>query len=178
MRSFTEFFRAEVGAFLEYTGMGSATLGRLAVGDPNLLRQMDAGRSPSLRMADRVRAFMANYPGYPGGERDPPACLRVGGQPPEKRRVGDTDGANGRELMDPHKTESKANPRLRILRMPEVVARTGLSRSTIYARMSEGTFPPQISLGGRAVGWLETSIDEWIRNRIAESRGGGEAVAH
>lgn len=58
-----------------------------------------------------------------------------------------------------------------ILRLPEVKARTGLSRSTIYARISEGRFPKAISLGDRAVGWLEHEIQEWVDLRISESRG-------
>lgn len=59
---------------------------------------------------------------------------------------------------------------LSILRRKQVETRTGLSRSTIYARIAEGTFPRPIDLGGRAVGWIETEIDGWLRNRIAASR--------
>ena len=58
-----------------------------------------------------------------------------------------------------------------ILRLPTVKTRTGLSRSTIYLRISKGIFPKPISLGGRAVGWLEEDIDQWIEQRIEESRG-------
>lgn len=62
-----------------------------------------------------------------------------------------------------------------ILRLPDVKARTGLSRSTIYLRVSEGTFPAPISLGGgRAVGWIETEVQDWLERRIAESRSGGK----
>ena len=57
-----------------------------------------------------------------------------------------------------------------ILRLPTVKAITGLSRSTIYLRMSEGTFPEKISLGSRAVGWLETEIQDWLDERISISR--------
>jgi len=57
-----------------------------------------------------------------------------------------------------------------ILRLPEVKARTGLARSTIYLRMSEGAFPEPISLGARSVGWIESEIDAWIARRIAEIR--------
>jgi prophage regulatory protein len=57
-----------------------------------------------------------------------------------------------------------------ILRLPAVKARTGLSRSTIYQRISDGTFPPQILLGARAVGWIEQSITDWIEQQIAASR--------
>ena len=57
-----------------------------------------------------------------------------------------------------------------ILRLPAVKARTGLSRSTIYLRISRGEFPKQVSLGARAVGWLESEIDAWVESRIKESR--------
>jgi prophage regulatory protein len=57
-----------------------------------------------------------------------------------------------------------------ILRLPEVKTRTGLSRSTIYARVAEKTFPKSVSLGARAVGWIEADIQDWLNARIAESR--------
>ena len=57
-----------------------------------------------------------------------------------------------------------------ILRLPAVQARTGLSRSTIYLRVSEGRFPKPISLGGRAVGWVETEVDNWLQQQIETSR--------
>ena len=57
-----------------------------------------------------------------------------------------------------------------ILRLPKVKAITGLSRSIIYLRMSEGNFPKHISLGSRAVGWLKYEIIAWIDERINESR--------
>jgi len=59
-----------------------------------------------------------------------------------------------------------------ILRLPSVKARTGLSRSTIYLRISEDSFPRPISLGGRAVGWIESEIDEWLEQQIEASRNG------
>lgn len=57
-----------------------------------------------------------------------------------------------------------------ILRLPAVKARTGLARSTIYLRIAQGTFPKPVSLGARAVGWLETEIDGWLQQRIEASR--------
>lgn len=53
-----------------------------------------------------------------------------------------------------------------ILRLPDVKSRTGLSRSTIYLRISEGSFPVPISLGGRAVGWLEDEIQAWLQGQV------------
>ena len=58
-----------------------------------------------------------------------------------------------------------------VLRLPDVISKTGLSRSTIYARIYEGKFPLQISLGPRAVGWLECEIDAWITDQLDRSRG-------
>jgi prophage regulatory protein len=64
-----------------------------------------------------------------------------------------------------------------ILRFPIIKARTGLSRSTIYLRMSEGSFPRPVSLGARAVGWLESDIDEWISRQIRLSRNRDDSPA-
>ena len=57
-----------------------------------------------------------------------------------------------------------------ILRLPTVKARCGLSRSTIYLRIAEGRFPKPISLGGRAVGWVEAEITDWLNQQIEASR--------
>lgn len=55
----------------------------------------------------------------------------------------------------------------KILRLPTVKDRSGLSRSTIYLRISQKTFPSPISLGGRAVGWPEVEIEILNAARIA-----------
>jgi prophage regulatory protein len=49
-----------------------------------------------------------------------------------------------------------------VLRLPTVKQKTGLSRSSIYLRIAQGTFPKQVALGPRAVGWLEHHIEEWL----------------
>lgn len=59
----------------------------------------------------------------------------------------------------------------KILRLPAVKVRTGLSRSTIYLRVAQGTFPKPVGLGGRAVGWVEAEIQEWLQRQIEASRG-------
>lgn len=53
-----------------------------------------------------------------------------------------------------------------ILRRRQVEKQTGLSRSTIYLRIQEGTFPRPVHLGVRAVGWLESEIDSWLAARL------------
>lgn len=55
---------------------------------------------------------------------------------------------------------------LSILRRKQVEQRTGLSRSTIYLHIKEGSFPRPINLGARAVGWLENEIDAWLIARL------------
>jgi len=67
-------------------------------------------------------------------------------------------------------TDSIPRPAATLLRLPQVKVRTGLSRSTIYLRIKAGEFPPQVSLGPRAVGWLEAEIERWIKTRVERSR--------
>jgi prophage regulatory protein len=50
----------------------------------------------------------------------------------------------------------------RLIRLNEVKQRVGLSRASIYKRMSEGRFPKSRSLGSRCAVWVEAEIDEWI----------------
>jgi len=64
------------------------------------------------------------------------------------------------------------NKRVTILRRKQVQARTGLSRSTIYLRIAQGTFPKAISLGARAVGWVDSEIDAWLTKQVMQSRQG------
>jgi prophage regulatory protein len=52
-------------------------------------------------------------------------------------------------------------------RLPQVKHATGLSKSTIYARIAEGTFPKQIPLGPRLVVWVESDIQNWIAEQIS-----------
>ena len=61
-------------------------------------------------------------------------------------------------------------PALRILRFKEVCRRTGYSRSTIYLRIKEGTFPKPIPLGPRLVAWPEYEIVQWIEDQIEAGR--------
>ncbi len=58
----------------------------------------------------------------------------------------------------------------RILRLAEVKDRTGLSRSSIYQKIKVGAFPNRIRLGARSVGWLESTIELWILERVEGDR--------
>ena len=55
----------------------------------------------------------------------------------------------------------------RILRLPEVIHLTGKSRATIYVEMGVGSFPKSVAIGARAVGWLESDIQNWIDSLTA-----------
>ena len=77
------------------------------------------------------------------------------------------------------KSNSKINkPKLRFIRLPEVLSRTGYGRTSIYRKMEEGTFPRSVKLGGpledpeafdsRAVAWIEYEVDQWMESRIEE----------
>jgi prophage regulatory protein len=57
----------------------------------------------------------------------------------------------------------------RILRLPQVCAITGFGRSMIYQMEAEGRFPHRVPIGIRAVGWVESEVQDWLRRRI-ESR--------
>lgn len=68
--------------------------------------------------------------------------------------------------------ELGAAPRpLRFLSLREVRQRTTLSRPTIYRRMAAGTFPRQVTLGGRSVAWVEAEVEAWMRDCIAPAEG-------
>ncbi len=54
----------------------------------------------------------------------------------------------------------------RLIRLNEVISRTGLSRSRIYQYINEDKFPTNVSLGGRSVAWVESEIAQWIENVI------------
>jgi prophage regulatory protein len=59
-----------------------------------------------------------------------------------------------------------------ILRLPSVISVTGLSRSTIYQKIKTNDFPKPINLGPRAVGWLQSEIDDWIALKVEQARKG------
>ena len=54
-----------------------------------------------------------------------------------------------------------------IVRLTTVLARTGLSRSTIYRKIAEGTFPAQLRISVNGAGWRESDINRWVANPVA-----------
>ena len=124
------------------------------------VRQLCPGRSPRLAVAYQVAVFIeacsrAMWPLFPPpGQRAPEFFTEQNGGRPMTRAM-----------------EQGMDAPARVLRLPRVQARTGLARSTIYVRVADGSFPQPIRLGARAVGWIESEVDAWIREQIAASRG-------
>ncbi len=63
----------------------------------------------------------------------------------------------------------------KVLKLPDVMERCALSRSSIYAYIQNNKFPKPIKLGERSVGWIDAEISAWIEYR-AELRGGQNAL--
>ena len=70
------------------------------------------------------------------------------------------------------------SPHKKLIRLPEVLSRTGYGRTTIYRKMEDGDFPKSVKLGGppidpnvfdsRAIAWIEDEVEQWIESRIEE----------
>lgn len=79
---------------------------------------------------------------------------------------------DARQLAMPFLAEGDGDltskPRVaRVIRLKEVIHRTGLGRSTIYRWMGEGKFPKAVKLGGHSVAWVEQEIDRWLTERCS-----------
>lgn len=66
----------------------------------------------------------------------------------------------------------KAQEPARLLRLPDVMARVGLARSTIYLMIQDKEFPAPINIGSRAVAWVESDIQAWIDDKIRAAKEG------
>ena len=171
MQTLEEQFNARLNAFLGSTGMSPTTLGMMAVGDPSLLRQIERGRSPSLRTADRILAFLAAY------EADPAAAMARYARLARPKRAPRETKTNRSEAMSRDRRTERTKPEIRFLRISEVEALTGLSRTTIYDWSADGRFPRAVRLSGRAVRWIESEVLEWMDERIEHDRVGDDAPA-
>ena len=71
-----------------------------------------------------------------------------------------------------------SKPKTRLIRLNEVLSRTGYGRTSIYRKMDEGSFPKCLKLGApikeptqfdsRAIAWIEEEVDKWVEERIEE----------
>lgn len=66
---------------------------------------------------------------------------------------------------------------IRLIKISEVIEKTGMSRSTVYDLIGKGKFPQQVQLGPRSIAFVEAEIDSWIRNKIAIRDGTTYTVA-
>ena len=57
---------------------------------------------------------------------------------------------------------------MKIIRLKDVIETTGLSRSTIYNYIDQGVFPKSVPLGGRAIGWVDGEVSDWLMARVEE----------
>jgi len=74
--------------------------------------------------------------------------------------------------------DKKQSPQKRLIRLPEVMNRTGYGRTSIYRKMEDGSFPRCVKLGGpledtnafdcRAIAWIEEEVDQWMESMIEE----------
>jgi prophage regulatory protein len=102
------------------------------------------------------------------------------GGAPAATASDDDGGGDGDPDSDRRKLHGKSKPSRiaqlqrpsenRVLRMPILRDKVGLSRSTIYELISKCEFPASIPLGPRAVGWLESDIDAWLEGRVNASK--------
>lgn len=65
-----------------------------------------------------------------------------------------------------HKLDTEPPCATRLIRLPEVMSRVGLGRSTIYRWMAEQKFPRPVRLGSHSVAWAENEIEKWIFERL------------
>lgn len=57
---------------------------------------------------------------------------------------------------------------MRLMRLAKVMDSTGLARSTIYKLIGAKEFPKPVPLVGRSVGWVESEVHDWIKDRVAQ----------
>jgi prophage regulatory protein len=76
--------------------------------------------------------------------------FRIANSTPRGAQPTPADGVNAMPVSE------------RIIRLPTVLNRTGLSRSTLYRKIAEGTFPAQVQISVHGAGWWESAINRWI----------------
>ena len=76
-------------------------------------------------------------------------------------------------LLAPHQTANRSpgiTDDVTFIRLPEVKAVTGLSKTSLYALIKEKRFPAPVRLGPRAVAWVKSEIRQWAAERVQASR--------
>lgn len=83
--------------------------------------------------------------------------------------MAETTQANTPHAQKAVSETTAASVQERLIRRPEVEARTGLSRSTLYDWMKRGEFPQPVKLGERLVAWRESDVTAWLESRETRS---------
>jgi prophage regulatory protein len=78
----------------------------------------------------------------------------------EKTSITQVGGSEVLDLKAPIRED-------RIIRLRTVLSRTGLSRSTIYRKIAEGTFPAQLKISTNGTGWHESDINRWVADPVS-----------
>lgn len=73
--------------------------------------------------------------------------------------------------MNTARNDDQQDAPVEYMRLPKVIELVGLSQSTIYDMASNGSFPKQVKLGGRAVAWVKSEVLQWNRDKLAAARG-------
>ncbi|WP_339479138.1 helix-turn-helix transcriptional regulator [Pseudomonas sp. RL_5y_Pfl2_73] len=73
--------------------------------------------------------------------------------------------------MNTARNDDQQDAPVEYMRLPKVIELVGLSQSTIYDMASNGRFPKQVKLGGRAVAWVKSEVLQWSRDKLAAARG-------
>lgn len=94
--------------------------------------------------------------------------------PYQRLKKSCTDLTEAKEMLSEIELMNAEYKSPRILRMKDLPAKVGFAPSTIYELVAKGEFPKPFKLmpGGRAAGWLESTVDEWLRQCSIESDGG------
>ncbi|KAF1717913.1 transcriptional regulator [Pseudoxanthomonas yeongjuensis] len=77
--------------------------------------------------------------------------------------------------MNTTPTDALATPN-RLIRLPEVIARCGVGRTTIYEMINRVEFPAPVKIGPRSSAWPQNEVDRWIEDRIAERKDKAKAA--
>ena len=103
---------------------------------------------------------------YPRFALVPPTVPSIRGTSPPICSISAGQNLTGLRPLCGKKGYAMAEKSQALKRLPDVLNRVGYSRSTIYQLIADGKFPKPVSLGARAVAWLESDIDAWIAARI------------
>ena len=130
MKTLEQQFNSRVRVFLGRTGLSPTTFGMKALGAPNLMRQIDGGRSLSLRTADRVLAFVADYDLDSGGPRTPPRGHRRRKPSSRARRTRRSRAMSGARLTAALECANDAGGRCALWPSGDAHACYGVSHDT------------------------------------------------